>query len=592
MKIKKFIIQNYRAISSPITIDVDKQPLMPIIGINECGKTTILNALFAFDSYNDPLNSGRQLQDTHNLYRNDDAPAKVSAVIELDPSDVHRALKSIQEDLEPDPTTPATKAPEEPENQDLPAAIRKYKRSASKIAPTLTLTRNLKTKLYEIEHPDCKNVELNALLGTELLRNLPHILYFDDFRDSIEPEIKIWLKPNSKESGWIPILERLFQQTDENYSVKKLRGVTDDRLRKSIVAAVNTKLNDTLIKQWQTFSLDERSALEISIDYIPPTKLADNDDGGSIKLEVIEKHPGGKRYFHIDDRSKGFYWFFNFVMKLEFNPKVVGGAGQSAIFLLDEPGSYLHASAQSKLCGKLKSLSEDNNVIYCTHSHYLLDPSVIPVNHVKIAEKATDGSIRLTPVHEFNGDLAKQSTFQPIWDALRSRPLIFDMTHKNVVVVEGIYDYYCLEMFKGTRPINVLPAVNAVSIKHNISLLVAWQLNYRALWDNDTDGRAAFEEASQFFGKKVSSERFLLLPLPTSSSKKRILQDLFDGQDIKAFKEELGLPRETRFDGVILDLYYSSRRDQILKSVSKKTSDAFDSLFSKLNFPSDTILSD
>ena len=69
MKYKKFIIENYKAITNTIEIDLEKNSLIPIIGINECGKTTILNAIFAFDSYNDSFDSSiHHLTDVRNLY--------------------------------------------------------------------------------------------------------------------------------------------------------------------------------------------------------------------------------------------------------------------------------------------------------------------------------------------------------------------------------------------------------------------------------------------------------------------------------------------------------------------------------------------
>lgn len=48
MKYQKFIIKNYRAISEEIEIDLKKSSLLPIIGVNECGKTTILHCEILF----------------------------------------------------------------------------------------------------------------------------------------------------------------------------------------------------------------------------------------------------------------------------------------------------------------------------------------------------------------------------------------------------------------------------------------------------------------------------------------------------------------------------------------------------------------
>jgi predicted ATP-dependent endonuclease of OLD family len=58
--------------------------LLPIIGVNESGKTTILHALFAFDLYNDNSNdNGRHLKDISNLYRTSSEPATVAADIAI-----------------------------------------------------------------------------------------------------------------------------------------------------------------------------------------------------------------------------------------------------------------------------------------------------------------------------------------------------------------------------------------------------------------------------------------------------------------------------------------------------------------------------
>ena len=50
MKYLKFEIEGFRGISNKITIDLKNNSLIPLIGINECGKTTILQAIFCFDS--------------------------------------------------------------------------------------------------------------------------------------------------------------------------------------------------------------------------------------------------------------------------------------------------------------------------------------------------------------------------------------------------------------------------------------------------------------------------------------------------------------------------------------------------------------
>src|SRR6266705_3385218 len=95
MRYTKFTIRDYRAITGPLVIDIGKKGLIPIIGINESGKTTILHALFAFDHYNDDLNDGRHLEDINNLYQTSSPPATIEAEVEISRIEMREALGSV-----------------------------------------------------------------------------------------------------------------------------------------------------------------------------------------------------------------------------------------------------------------------------------------------------------------------------------------------------------------------------------------------------------------------------------------------------------------------------------------------------------------
>ncbi|MGA8581517.1 MAG: ATP-binding protein, partial [Bryobacteraceae bacterium] len=98
MHYKRFVIRNYRAITGPLEINVEKKPLAPIIGVNESGKTTILHAILAFDYFNDHLNDGgRHLKDIANLYRTSSPMPVVEAQIEIRRIELDRAISSCAE---------------------------------------------------------------------------------------------------------------------------------------------------------------------------------------------------------------------------------------------------------------------------------------------------------------------------------------------------------------------------------------------------------------------------------------------------------------------------------------------------------------
>ena len=63
MKYKSFSISNYRAIKAPLTIDLSKR-IVPLVGVNECGKTTILQAIFCFDENN----VRKTVENTYKIY--------------------------------------------------------------------------------------------------------------------------------------------------------------------------------------------------------------------------------------------------------------------------------------------------------------------------------------------------------------------------------------------------------------------------------------------------------------------------------------------------------------------------------------------
>lgn len=536
---------------------------MPIIGVNECGKTTILQAIFAFDHTNDDLIDGRHLQDTANLYTTESAPAIIGAEMIISKREFLEALDDVGDDDEIDGA--------------VKSSIPLYRKKSKTLAKHLLICRDVRADHYTIGFKPLNKPTLNDALARKLILHAPYILYFDDFRDSIDDRIEIPADVEQAE-GWLLIIQQLFRQTDKNLSVFQLAGL-DARRRQSVLAKVEKKLNETLTREWQTFRLEDSDRLQISIGFEqegsgPGTK-------SFITLSIRERDSRGESFFfYIRDRSKGFFWFFNFVMKLEFNPKVLEGQEEGTIYLLDEPGSYLHASAQSRLCRKLKQLSGVNRVLYCTHSHYLLDPEVIPLSRIGVAEKNDAGCVQLTPIHDHRGSIAdRRSAYQPVIDALEIKPLLMDLSYQHVLLTEGITDYYAIEMLKQGRNINVVPSVGADSVAYYISLMIGWRVSYLALWDNDEQGRKARNSAEEKFGKEQADKYFFLIPAAPGRSK-RILQDLFDPEDIKLMKDFLGLPGNTAFSKVLPSAFYAPNRADLVNQISTRTKQNFLTLFS------------
>jgi predicted ATP-dependent endonuclease of OLD family len=589
MRFKKFTIENYKGITSPIEIDFTKKSLFPIIGVNECGKTTILNAIFAFDYYNDGYDDSiHHLTDVRNLYSIENKHAQISATIDISKEDLKEI---IEEHLNEN-------------NENQPQKKFRFPRAYKQENIELTITRIIDADAnpYQISNMELfSSIADKQSLIEKIISYLPYILYFDDFKDSFPDKIEIKRTDRDNNQTWLNIIEQLFLQTSPHHNVYEL-ATLESRRRKSILGDVAKHLNKSLTKEWANFKLEEKEPLQIAIEYwseVEESKKELSTIGENkliikntedvkvtkhyLKFEVIDKDPdGNERFFYVRDRSKGFYWFFNFVMKLEFNPKI-NGSDNNAIYLLDEPGCYLHSFAQARLCKKLKSLSEKHKVLYCTHSHYLLNPQVIPLNSIHIANKSDYGQVELIPYYNYKvKDNQFPTSFQTIFDALHLQPLPYELIHKSTILVEGIYDYYAHLLFAPKKEINIIPCRGASTISQFISLMIGFKIDYKALWDNDEEGVKELNAATSFFGDDEARKNFCLLPT-VKDGKKRILQDLFDGEDIVIIKKELGLNKTTSFEKTISTLYFCPKRESILKLLTSKTFDNFRSVYVKLN---------
>ena len=327
--------------------------------------------------------------------------------------------------------------------------------------------------------------------------------------------------------------------------------------------------------EWKTFNLGKKEDIYVKFTLIPTPQTPAVPNRLSVR--IIERIGAKERFFDVIDRSKGFLWFYNFVMKLQFNPKHT--IGTRTVYLLDEPGSYLHSSAQENLCSKIKEISRDHGfVIYCTHSHHLLNPKDIPLTAVYIVEKEEDKNIIITPLPRIRTQTEKTNALQPILEALHIPAFDFFKSADPVLLVEGIYDKYVVELFVALeRKLNIMPGVSADSIVKNIQLMLGCGKVFIALWDNDKEGRSHYEKAKKLFGL-AEAERFDLLPGGTS--KKRRMEEMFEKADFQMMKTTLSLPDDANYEAVIATAFYSTKaiRKKMAISLSPATKDNFEIL--------------
>jgi predicted ATP-dependent endonuclease of OLD family len=568
-----FTISKYRAIDE-LEVKLDTK-LIPLVGINECGKTTILQAIYSFDYSNDAEYEGRHINSIRNLYDTVDHDSVITAKIALKRKDIIDEVKTIKEEIASGDIK--LLATDEAFSCELDTLIKELSPIEKEIQ--IEISRNIAKKTYSTNwnHNGVLNSStINHKFCEHIVASMPYILYNDDFADRPPSEIPIPAAKPKSLTGWLAIYERLFIMTNPGYSLFSLITETDQRRRDSVLSDVESKLNSTLSAAWKSFSADKSAALDISL------KIK-NAPEKALQISIVEKLEGKNRYFDVLDRSKGFVWHYNFIMKTQFNPKVIGKI-EDTVFLLDEPGSYLHSSAQDKLCTKLSEISKKYGiVIYCTHSHHLLNPIIIPLKDVLIVEKGKRKKIISTiPLPIYKTKSEKNTALQPIYEALQIPIYEIFSDASTLVLVEGINDKYSIELFTAV-PDNykILPGTSADSILKNIQYMLTYDKKFIALWDNDGEGQQIKKKAANLF--HVDDKYLKTLPLEGRT--KRRMEEMFSEKDISLMARVLEMPSESNYDVLLPSVFFSTKKlkKEVFDGLTDETKKSF-SILSKMLF--------
>jgi predicted ATP-dependent endonuclease of OLD family len=152
----------------------------------------------------------------------------------------------------------------------------------------------------------------------------------------------------------------------------------------------------------------------------------------------------------LGSRSKGFLWFFSFLAWFGKQKKTK----EPTILLLDEPGLFLHAKAQSDLLKYIEDeLKGHNQVIYTTHSPFMVDAHHF--DRVRIVE---DKSIDVKD--PLPAEQAGTKVFQEVLEASEGSlfplqgALGYDIAQTlfvgpNCLIVEGVSDLLYLQAITG-----------------------------------------------------------------------------------------------------------------------------------------------
>ena len=243
----------------------------------------------------------------------------------------------------------------------------------------------------------------------------------------------------------------------------------------------------------------ERLSKNISDDFAEKYKQKNvslefdiNSGTMSIYVHDINSATNEKGYpFKISQRSTGLKWYLNFYIALKGEDLDSGD-----VILVDEPGMYLHPKAQQEMRGILNEEGKNNQIIYTTHSPYLIDSENIA--QIRLVEKSEvtneDGFNEISKIKEKVHRSDNIDTIKPIIDAIGySLGSELNFTHKKVLICEGVSDYYYIKALENIFGKNLNCGVTHANGCGNIGKVLSLFLglgisDIYALFDSDMSG--------------------------------------------------------------------------------------------------------
>jgi predicted ATPase/5S rRNA maturation endonuclease (ribonuclease M5) len=263
------------------------------------------------------------------------------------------------------------------------------------------------------------------------------------------------------------------------------------------------------------------------------TMVTDANDAALIKLE---------------ERSKGFQWYFSFDLLFMHESD---GTFKDRVLLLDEPGLHLHPGAQRDLLGRLDEYAKGNTLIYSTHLPFMLD--LRHPERIRVISETENGSVVSSDLTQTQPE--EKLTLQAALGISGSQSYL--LARRNVVV-EGADDFMILTELSNlfvrsaqdglADDVHVTAAGGASEAAYIATFMIGQKLDVVVLLDSDPAGDQARDKLVKSWLTRYKGKETQVLSLGAVVGKSGCefsLEDLFPddfylGRVKTLYKKELG----------------------------------------------------
>lgn len=536
MKLKSFRIKNYKSIvdSGECRLS-DNDNITILAGQNESGKSSILQALRDFYLETVNLSSLREdgmLPEISCTYFSEEG---IDAELVLDNLNIPRILIDKLNNI-----TEINITREFNKNGDLNSVF-----SSSEIIKNIRefllldnesiVLKNEKEGTEDVPHDIDFIIEQ---IFYELDFQTPTIIFFDDFCDLLPDKILLSdIVSDNKDAFGLQAVKNI--QTILQTDFKELDKVTDGK-RETIQNGYQKTITAEFNEKWKQ-RISDGTGANVHVKYY---------QGGvenSPYLNFYIETKSGE-YLPASKRSQGFKWFLSFFLHLKAEDK----RENNLIILFDEPGLYLHSKAQSDMIAVFEELALKNQIVYSTHSPYLIDTSKI--NRLKLILNTKEHGTTIEKITSKKIHNQKDA-LKPIIDAIGldvASP--FSSALKNNVILEGISDfYYFLSMktiFQKEYSIGFLPSMGSSNSHLLMELCMGWGLNWVLIFDDKGAVKDYNKIKKNFFNNDEDAVSKKIFRIKDCDG----IEDAFTSNDLKLANEEAEFPSDKSNSAAMAEL--------------------------------------
>ena len=556
MKFTYFKFENFKGIENQTLKLTNGANIFTLVGLNESGKTTILEAINFVKYKQESLDvlglESYTIEDIHDLIPinkrdNFNSTITIEAGLELSSDEIDTIKKNIYREKEI-VVSNCSSIVTYTQTYHFENSIHIPEKDKSLWTFGITGKKKRAKIIRQLANDD------KLIANKYLIKNIPSILYFPNFLFEFPEKIYLDSKiDDAKHHFYQQIIQDVLDSLKNDTNINEhliSRVLSDDKNEKrnlnSLKGKMERQLSKIIFHSWNEIFNKKISQKEITLEF--------DDDEKGVYVEFNIKDDVDT--YRINERSLGFRWFFVYILLTQF--RNYRKQKSNAFFLFDEPASNLHPSAQSEL---LKSFENLPNVLYTTHSHYLINPKWLESTYVVKNkgidyENESDYNAKNTDVsvmkyREFASRFPSQTSyFQPILEILEYKPANLELVPK-VILTEGKNDFYTFNYYQTTikkykLPIKIVPGVSSSNLTNLISLYLGWGTKFVILLDSDEAGIKEKKRYIELFGNSIEDILITYQDIDTTWSNFET-EDLFSKADQKNI-QFTNYPKETKYN--------------------------------------------